>query len=515
MSHAEHTRGAAAAPTSTATRRESARAPATVAATGHGPAESPIRTTRGSATAAPSRRVVVVGAGIAGLAAAYELRSRGCDPVVLEAAERLGGKIDASRVGPLIVDSGPDGFVARDQAAAELCQRLGLGSDLVEPRARHAYVLAQGALQPLPRPSVLGVPVSAEALEPAGVISDAGMAALRHGLAAAADPLDGDTCVGDVLRPRVGDEVFELLVDPLLGGINAGSADEMSITACAAPLWEAVRRGGPLGPALQQTAARSSTAPVFQSVRGGVARMIEALATELGDAVRPATPAQSLRRAGTARWVVSTPAGPIDADGVILACPAPDSARLLAPVVSDAAGLLAEIEYASVVLVTFVIRRELLRRPLDASGYLVPRREGLLTTACSWSSSKWDHYRCDDVAVLRVSAGRIDDRRWLDLEPAELVSVLADELATTGVLERRDAAEGRFEARVTPWHRSLPQYRAGHLERVGALQSALGAEAPTLAVAGAALRGVGVPACVRSASAAAHAVDTASRETAR
>ena len=186
MSHAEHTRGAAASPTSTATRREShgahrytdddptsygtastesAIAPAAVTTTGCVPAESPIRTSRMRATAASSRRVVVVGAGITGLAAAYELRSRGCDPVVLEAAERLGGKIDASRVGPLIVDSGPDGFVARDQAAAELCQRLGLGSDLVEPRARHAYVLAHGALQPLPRPSVLGVPVSAEALE--------------------------------------------------------------------------------------------------------------------------------------------------------------------------------------------------------------------------------------------------------------------------------------------------------------------------------------------------------------
>ena len=460
----------------------------------------------------------MVGAGITGLAAAFELRCAGVEAIVLEASDRPGGKIGATQIGGLAVDSGPDGFLVRDAAAAELCRRIGLGADLVAPDATGAYVFTDGRLLRIPDRSVLGAPWTADAVAGSGIVSDAGLEALRRGLAHDAAPLVGDAPVGDVLRPRVGDEVFERLIDPLLGGINAGSADRMSIEACAPPLYEAARLGGPLGPALQEVAGRHSgdsegaAAPVFQSVRGGVARIVDALTAELGDAVNLTTPADSVSPAAPAsqrtgpRWTVSTPQGHLAADGVILACPAWESARLLESLAPEAAQILAGIEYSDVALTTFAVPEERLARPLDGSGFLVPRREGLLTTACSWSSSKWRHYSREGLAVLRVSAGRTDDRRWLDLDSAELVAALADDLATTGVLSPADAARRCFEAQVTRWPRSLPQYRPGHLQRLAAVDACLASETPGLAAAGAAFRGVGVPACVRGAQDAARAI---------
>ena len=458
-------------------------------------------------------RVAVVGAGISGLAAAYALRRAGIGAVVLEAGDRPGGKIDGAPVGCMTVDVGPDGFLARDPVAADLCRRLGLGPDLVEPATSGAFVWVDGCLRPLPARSVLGLPWTADAVSGTGIVSAGGVDVLARGLARDADPLPGDTSVGEALRPRVGDEVFDRLIDALLGGINAGSADRMSIEACAPPLYEAARRGGPLGPALQEVAARQGRdhdpAPVFQSVRGGVTRMVDALAAELGDAVRLSTPVQSVgptTSGGDSRWRVSTSSGPLDADGVILACPAWESARLLELLVPDAAGILGEIEYSDVVLAVFVLRDDHLARPLDGSGFLVPRGQGLLTTACSWASAKWRHYDHEGLAVLRVSAGRTDDRRWMDLSEDELVGALAGELAETGMVSPSDAAQGRFEARITPWPRSLPQYRPGHLQRIASVDAALASETPGLAATGAAFRGVGLPACIRGALEAATTV---------
>ena len=465
--------------------------------------------------AASTGRVAVIGGGIAGLAAAYELKCQGVEAVVLEAGDRPGGSIDESAIGGLTVDSGPDGFVARDPAAAELCRRIGLGAELVTPASSGAYILGDRGLLRFPDRSVLGVPWTADALEGTGIVSEAGAETLRRGLARDAEPFDGDATVGEVLRPRVGDEVFERLVDPLLGGISAGSADRMSIEACAPPLHEAARRGGPLGAALQRAAGGpgddgATRPPVFQSVRGGVARMVDALAAELTDAVSLSTPVQQVTpAAGAGRgrcWKVSTASGSLDADGVIAACPAWESARLLGPLAPDAAGILGEIEYADVVLATFVVSDGHLARPLDASGFLVPRSRGLLTTACSWASSKWQHYARAGLAVLRVSAGRIDDRRWMDLDPEDLVSTLAGELAETGVVGRDAVAGGRLEARLRPWRQSLPQYRPGHLDRVARVEACLASETPGIAAAGAALRGVGLPACIRSGQRAAATV---------
>lgn len=440
--------------------------------------------------------VVVVGAGITGLSAAYQLRLDGEDVIVLEASNRVGGAVAGSAVGGVFVESGPDGFLARRPEMADLCRQLGLGGELVAPAASGAFIWADGALRPIPAPSVLGVPLDADSAASSSLVSDAAVEVLRAGLDRPAPPLIGDATVGEALRPRLGDEVFERLVDPLLGGINGGSADAMSLAASAPRLHEALRQGGPLGKALRAGINEAGAGPVLMGVQGGTPRVTAALAAVLGPSIRTGAPVASIERTRSG-WSLATPDGPVESDRVILTTPAPVTARLLEPHCSEAAGILGAVEYSDVVLVTFVAWAEQIAHKLDGSGFLAPRDQGLLMTACSWSSSKWEHYRGGGRAVLRVSAGRTDDRRWLQMNHPELIAALASELEITIDLNGYDAV------RVTPWPQSLPQYRPGHLDRIDELDRHLTDTTPGLLATGAAHRGLGLPACVAQGRAAA------------
>ena len=195
-------------------------------------------------------------------------------------------------------------------------------------------------------------------------------------------------------------------------------------------------------------------------------------------------------------WTVHGDWGRVVADRVVLATPAWITAGLVASGSPSAAAMLADLEYGDAVLVTFVVAKGGIEHALDGSGFLVPRGEGLLMTACSWTSSKWAHYDDGTHAILRVSAGRSDDPRWLDLAPADLVSRLRDELAMTVGLGAEPVS------RVTPWRRSLPQYRPGHLDRCDEIDTELAATMPGVVVTGAQMRGLGLPACVRQGRAA-------------
>ncbi len=449
-----------------------------------------------------SERVVVVGGGITGLAAAHEALGRGLDVTVLEAAGQAGGKIDSGMVEgadlPFPVDMAADGFLARQPEVVQLCHELGLADDLVSPTSARAFIWFEGALRPIPSPSVLGVPFDTESVRASGLVDEDGLADFEARIDAEHDPLDGDASVGEVLRPRVGDAVYEALIDPLLGGINAGNADGLSIDAGAAQLADAARAGGSLRDALraQVDAAQAAAAgPVFNGVEGGNRRIIDALVAELDGRVRLGEPATALEREGDG-WVVATDTGRYPADRVVLATPAWVTAALIAPYASTAAGTLADLAYGDAVLVTFVVPTSGLESDLNGSGYLVPRSQGLLTTACSWSSSKWDHYDDGEHAILRVSAGRSDDDRWLSMELDEVVAQMTDELKLVMGLHVEPVT------RITEWRQSLPQYRPGHLDRCDAIDAELAEFAPGVIVTGAQMRGLGLPACVRQGRAA-------------
>lgn len=464
------------------------------------------------------RRVVVIGAGITGLTAAFTLvRSRpDLEVVVLEADGRVGGKILTTPFAGRPVDCGADAFLARVPEARDLCAELGLDGTLTSPTRTSALVWVDGALHRLPGGLVLGVPTDTAAIADCRFLSDAAVAHIDADLhrtswvdrAGGPDP-DGadDPSVGELVRARLGDEIHEKLVSPLLSGVNAGDADRLSLAAGAAQLAAAARRGPSLVGELRAVAASSTTdpdAPVFHGIPVGTQTLTDLLLARLvagGASVHLSCPATAIGRHGR-RWSVATRLGPIDADEIIMTVPARPAARLLAPVVDDVAASLADLEYASVAMVTLAVRRTDVTVPLDASGFLVAATDPLPTlTACSWASSKWAHLDDPEIAVLRVSAGKYGDTHALELDDDDLVRAIGNDLGTTMGLTSAPVA-----SRVTRWIDGLPQFRPGHPARVAGWRAALADAAPGLHLAGAACDGLGLPACVRQGRVAAAAV---------
>ncbi len=453
-------------------------------------------------------RVVVVGGGISGLVAARELCRAGIDVDLVE-PDRPGGKLRTSPFAGGVLDEGADAFLARVPEGTDLCRELGIDGTLVSPAERRAHVWSRGALRALPEAQLLGVPTDLDELAASGIVSPAGLDAARADLTTPLTRPDGDVAIGSLVRARLGDEVAERLVDPLVGGINAGAIDELSLAATVPQLDAAARSGaGSLIEACraQRAGAVDPTAPVFFAPRGGMGALAEALAVGVGDAGATVHAARAVglerERSG---WRVALEGGrALPADGVVVATPAAVAAGLVRPHAPRAATLLAAIPYASVALVSLAVARHQVEGELDGSGYLIPRVEGRATTACSWASAKWPHLDAAGAVWLRASVGRDGDDRALAMGDEALVAAVLGDLADTMALHGAP-----LEVRVSRWPRSFPQYRPGHLERVGVLEADLAAAAPTLALTGAALRGLGVPACIRQARAAAVRVGSA------
>jgi protoporphyrinogen/coproporphyrinogen III oxidase len=430
-----------------------------------------------------SARFHVVGGGIAGLAAAWELSaSEGVQVTVHEASDRWGGKVHTSPFAGHPVDEGADAFLLRVPWAVDLARELGLEAEIVHPAERRAYIWSRGDLRPMPAEHVLGVPLDLDDLAATGLLDDAELAATRGAMGRPAGPVtEDDLSVADLVTRAVGRPALDRVVAPLLGGINAGQVDAMSAAALAPQLLAAARQPEGLVAALRaQRAAADTSAPIFGGFAGGtqrlVDRLVEALA-ERGVELRLKDKVHSL--------------GHVEEDGTVLALPAFATADLLADPSPGAAGLLNTIGYASPVLVTLAVPAAGIDHALDASGFLVPHTEGLLLTACSWASRKWSHLAAGDTVILRASAGSAHDDRAQHLSDRKLVKALRADLRTTMGLTGDPT-----EVRVSRWPQSLPQYAVGHLAMVADLRHTLAVEHPGLALAGSAYEGVGLPACI-------------------
>ncbi len=458
--------------------------------------------------------LAVVGGGISGLAAAWEGLRRGADVTVLEAGGAPGGKLGTSPIAGVDLDEGADAFLARVPEAVELCDELGLGGDLVSPATGTAYVWIDGTLRRLPAEQFVGVPTDLDALAAAGILSPAGVERARADLTLPDDRPAGDESVGGLVRRRLGDEVLDRLVAPLLGGIWAGDCDDLSLRVAASNLAVArdrdaslVRGAGAMRAEAVEAAAAAGNRPVFLAPRGGMARLVNALAEQLGDRLRCGAPVTAIEPEGTS-WRLTAggsddaPRTGVAADGVVVATPAFVTVPLLADLADlapEAAAFAGSIDYASVALVALAVPSDGIDRPLDGSGFLVPPSSGRLLTACSWVTSKWGHLAVDDdIAILRASAGRAGDARAIALPDDLLVSAILSDLRDTMGLRAAPT-----DVRVSRWTRSFPQPRPGHLDALAHAEAALARRSGRLAVTGAWTLGVGIPACIRSARAAA------------
>ncbi len=456
-------------------------------------------------TTAP--RVVVVGGGIAGLAAAAAVRRTAphVEVLVLEAAPEVGGKLARAEVGGVLVDVGAESMLNRRPEAVGLARQVGLGDRLVHPAAIGASLWSRGRMRPMPR-SLMGVPTDARLLSESGLLSKPGLARAALEPALPATRLDGqDVSVGWLVEERFGREVVDRLVEPLLGGVYAGHAREISARAAVPQVVALLDRDRSMMRAAAAATAAVSDVPVFAGLVGGIGQLPAAVVAGAGLEVRTGATVRDLARAAEGGWNLVV--GPtrdaelVHADAVVLAAPARPTGRLLSDVVPHAALELARVEYASMAIVTLAFRRRDLPAT-EGSGFLVPPVDGRVVKAATYSFAKWDWVReagdvAGDLLLLRCSIGRHREEQVLQRTDEELVQLALEDLADAVGLAVRPV-----DAHVQRWGGALPQYAVGHLERVARIRAAVAAE-PGLAVCGAAYDGLGIPACIASAELAA------------
>lgn len=442
-------------------------------------------------------RVVVVGAGIGGLTAGWVLRNgpaadptrRDVEVVVLEAHDDVGGKLATGVLAGQAFDMGAEAYLARRPEAERLARRVGLGDDLREPAQQGVWLWQREGLRRYPQRTVFGIPTDTAALATSGTVSPRTVARAVAEATTPREPLHDDHCVAAALAPRFGRELVETLVEPLLGGVYAGSVDRLSMRS-ANPILAAAAASsrsyiGFMRDHRRRTAA--VTGPVFRTVAGGMQRLAAALAGDLH--VRTSVAAVAVERDGDG-WVVHTTDGPEPCDHVVLAIPAHPAAELLASVAPVSATALRAVPYASAAVVAAAWPDATMPA---GSGFLVPRGEGRLVKAATWSTSKWAHLGADGLTRIRFSVGRVDDRRGLDLDDRILTELVLGEAREALGLDGDPA-----DVTVQRWPDGLPQYDVGHVTRVASIRQGL---PPGIHVTGALYDGVGVAPIVGHAEA--------------
>jgi protoporphyrinogen/coproporphyrinogen III oxidase len=463
-----------------------------------------------------SARVAVVGGGVSGLAAAYRLRmllGPEAEIVLIDGSRRLGGALYTVELAGLALDVGAEAFLARRPEALGLVEELELLEALTHPTPAAPTVRAGGRTAALPTRTVLGLP--GDATDVAGLLSERGVAqvAAEPNVPLRWEP-GQDAAVGLLLRERAGSELVDRLVDPLLGGVYAGRADALGLRATLPAVASVLDRGaGSLLTAARavlaagQLPAGSRPTPVFGTLRGGLGGLVDALVAAAAVRPRLGAPVRGLARtAGGWRLELGGHCGGpnrrehLDVSAVVLAVPAPAARRLLADPLPVASAAVGRIEVASSAVVGLALPALAAQALPQASGVLVAAGEPFSVKAFTFSGRKWAHASSAEVMLVRASLGRHGEARVLQRDDAELIELVrADLAALTGI------TAAPVDTVVARWGGGLPQYAPGHLEAVAILENAV-AQAPGLAVAGAMLHGVGIPACIATAEAAARRI---------
>jgi oxygen-dependent protoporphyrinogen oxidase len=462
-------------------------------------------------SATDPKHIVVIGAGITGLTAAYRLLKNASaadylgPPItvtIVESSATVGGKIRTSPFGGIsAIDEGPDAYLARVPQAVALARELQLGDDITHPTAGHAAVMHK-KLHPIPEGLMLGVPTGVMSLARSDLMTWRGK--IRAGLEPIL-PSSGDhkDSIGNLIRQRFGKQVQQLLVDPLVGSIYATDTNNFSLAMVPQLAALATGRSVLLTARKQMKNTPKSTAPIFETPRGGLGTLTQALNDAIvarDGHILTSTTVHSISRAnkGYVVDIAGETSSSIHADCVIVASPARASASLLKPISEDVAVLMSSAEHSSVVMATIKTVETDLPKLAGLSGYLVAKPDQDRVTAASFGSNKWSHWKPSDGSmILRVSLGR-DGAPTHDLihewNDERIVRQVIDEVS-----RHTQTSITPDSFRVTRWPDAFPQYRPGHMDYVEAVESSLLRQAPGIFVAGASWRGIGIPACVAQA----------------
>lgn len=447
--------------------------------------------------------VAVIGGGISGLSAAYELHRRGIPFLLLEAGDHLGGVIRTDSVDGFTIDGGPDSLLTQKPAALELCADLGLSERLVPTLPpRTAFVFRSGHLYPLPEASVLGIPIRLRPLATTPLLSSAGKVRMAMELTIARSSDTEDESVGSFFRRRFGEESVTYIAEPLLAGIHAGDVERLSMRALFPRFVDAEREHGSVIKglrALRRTTPRPKDG-LFRSLPGGIGELTRALVDTL-DSSLLRTGQVVTRVAGAGPFTLHLRSGePIAATQVIVATPAYVTAHLVSDLDPELSELCDGIPYTSTATVVLSYPRTSVAHRLDGTGFVVPRVESELSLmAGSWVSSKWPGRAPTGQVLLRGFLGGARNPNVLDQTDDDMVAASHRDFA-----QLLGIAGDPVLTRVYRWPRLNPQHEVGHLEKLSAIEEQLG-RLPGLHIAGAGFRGVGIPDCVAQGRAAASA----------
>jgi protoporphyrinogen/coproporphyrinogen III oxidase len=461
--------------------------------------------------AVPSKHVVIVGAGISGLAAAHALQARAASSGVpltctlIEAEDRCGGKILTHRIDDFVIEAGPDSFLSQKPWALDLCRALGLSEQLINTNEtpEKAFVYSRGRLRPLPDGLVVVVPAKLGPFLRSGLLSWAGIARMGLDFVISKGPAAQDESLAAFFRRRFGAEAFERLIEPLMAGIYAGDADDMSIRATFPRFVEFEQKHGSLlRGMLASKSLNGGGRPrrtTFVTLKGGLSTLVDALLPRIttsgvkvlyGQRVA-AIRARSMRSVSSPYELLLESGSSVPADAVVLATPAFASAALVRGLSPEASALLAAIPYASTATVSLAYHTTELGPLVRGFGFVVPRVEHRDLLAATWTSLKWSHRGPASHTLVRCYVGGVGREAIALADDISMIRRVRDELyAIAGITHEPVYAE------VNRWERGMPQYQVGHLQRLdkiqGQLQSYRG-----LYLTGSAYRGIGIPDCIR------------------
>jgi protoporphyrinogen/coproporphyrinogen III oxidase len=452
------------------------------------------------ATTKSMHQIAIIGGGITGLSAAFYLQKAITThnlPIkftLIEPSSNLGGKIKTERQDGFVIERGPDSFLKRKKEAVELIKEVGLEHELVTNHTGQSYVLKGDQLYPIPEDAVMGVPTRVGPFITSGLFSPIGKARAALDLLKPKSNVQGDQSVGSFFRRRLGNEVVDYLIEPLLSGIYASNIDDLSLNATFPNFLQLEQKHRSLVLGMRST--RTSSGPKkktgqFYTLKRGLFSLVEAVQNEIPvESVLLNTAVKKLHRLDTGYQLDLGNGQSIFADTVMIAAPYKVVAELL-PENSAIAGL-RNMDYTTVANVALAFSAEQINIEQEGTGFVVSRQDDYLITACTWTNKKWPHTTNSGKVLLRCYVGRPGNQDVTSYDDAQLVNLVMNDLKK--VMDIKGTPE--FSV-VSRWKEAMPQYKVGHKEWVNDVKEAMENHFPNVYAIGASYDGVGIGDCIR------------------